>query len=190
MRVRDSAKREAILSGALSVVERQGLAGLSIDSVAKAAGVATGTVYVYFENKEALLNALYVEVKAELGRRVFLGSEAGIATKPAFERMCVAYLRYVATHSAELVFMHQFHNSPYILEHSRKATSGTLLPLHQLLERAQAERLLKDLPLPLMIAFLQGTLREMAAYVAAEPARRRAARELEVARLCWDALKD
>jgi AcrR family transcriptional regulator len=190
VRVRDETKRRAILSGALGLVEQYGLAGLSIDAVAKAAGVGTGTVYVYFANKEALLNALYVEAKCELSREIFEGTGPGVAVKPAFERMCVAYLRYVATHRADVVFIHQFCNSPYVFEPSKEMAGRALAPLVELLERAKAEGLLKGLPVPLMITFLQGTLTEMAAYVASEPKKQQEQRHLEVARLCWDALKE
>jgi AcrR family transcriptional regulator len=189
MRLLDDTKRQAILTGALRILDRRGLAGLSMDAVAKAAGVATGTIYLYFENKEALLNALYVDVKAELSRQVFSAASPTAALRPAFEQMCVAYLEYVTAHRADLVFMREFPNSPHLLEESRARTSGTLAPLVELLERAQAEGLLKSLPVPFMVAFLQGTLTEMAAYIGADPEEAQEQR-VEVARLCWDALKD
>ena len=129
MRLPDDTKRQAILTGALRVLDRHGLAGLSMDAVAKAAGVATGTIYLYFENKDALLNALYVDVKAELSRQVFSAASPTAALRPAFEQMCVAYLEYVTAHRADLVFMREFPNSPHLLEESRARTSGTLAPL-------------------------------------------------------------
>ena len=131
--------------------------------------MATGTIYLYFENKEALLNALYVDVKAELSRQVFTAAAGIAALRPAFEEMCVAYLQYVTGHRADLVFMREFRNSPHILEQSKAMTSGTLRPLEDLLERAQAEGLLKNLPVPFMVAFLQGTLTEMAGHIGAGP---------------------
>ena len=51
------------------------------------------------------------------------------------------------------------------------------------------ERLLKELDTTLMIAFLQGTLRELAGFAAAVPKARRAACFEQIATLCWDALK-
>jgi hypothetical protein len=85
--------------------------------------------------------------------------------------------------------MREFPNSPHLLEESRARTSGTLAPLVELLERAQAEGLLKNLPVPFMVAFLQGTLTEMAAHIGADPEGAQEQR-VDVARLCWDALKD
>src|SRR5262245_15027672 len=123
MRQRDEAKERAILGGTLAVVERQGLAGLSMEAVAKAAGVAIGTVYIYFANKEALLNALYLASKHELSRALFEGGSPADPVRPTFERMCAGYMRYVAAHRAEMVFMNQFRNSPSMLDRTREETA-------------------------------------------------------------------
>lgn len=189
MRQRDEAKERRILEGTLEVVQRQGLAGLSMEAVAKAAGVAIGTVYIYFESKEALLNALYLDTKRAFARTVLEGAEEGEPVRPAFMRMCVAYLRWVAENRAAMLFLHQFRNSPYLHEQTLEATSRTMEPLHALLERGKAEGLLKDLPTPLMVTFIAGTLAELAAYVQTEPRKLHAERHALVARLAWDALK-
>lgn len=189
MRQRDEAKEGRILAGTLEVVERQGLAGLSMDAVAKAVGVAIGTLYIYFESKEALLNALYLETKRSFARSVFESAHGDEPVRPAFERMCVAYMRYIAKHRAEMVFMHQFRNSPFLLEQTREQAARTGEPLLQLLARGKAEGLLKDMSTPLMVAFLQGTLAELAVYVSTEPRRAHEQRYAEIARLAWDALK-
>ena len=51
-------KREAILGAALELFGRYGYRRTSIDDIARAAGVAKGTVYLYVENKEALFRTL------------------------------------------------------------------------------------------------------------------------------------
>ena len=51
-------KREAILGAALELFGRYGYRRTSIDDIARRAGVAKGTVYLYVENKEALFRTL------------------------------------------------------------------------------------------------------------------------------------
>lgn len=52
-------KKEAdILSAATSVFLQSGLEGAKMADIAKAAGVAEGTLYLYFENKSALMRAI------------------------------------------------------------------------------------------------------------------------------------
>ena len=51
-------KREAILGAALELFGRYGYRRTSVDDIARRAGVAKGTVYLYVENKEALFRTL------------------------------------------------------------------------------------------------------------------------------------
>src|SRR3982074_3758622 len=54
----DSAKRRQILDGARTVFLAQGFDAASMGEIARAAGVSKGTLYVYFENKEELFEAI------------------------------------------------------------------------------------------------------------------------------------
>jgi AcrR family transcriptional regulator len=184
---KDEAKARQIRAATLREVEAVGLAGLSIEAVARRAGVATGTVYTYYEGKEALLEALYVATKTELTGLVF--RDEGLPIRVTFSRMVAAYLEYVTEHSAEMVFMTQMANSPYLSTRARETMALGVRPLTDMLERGKRERLLKELDTALMLAFLQGTLRELAPLAAAMPRKRRAAAVEEIAGLCWDALK-
>ncbi|MEM6338086.1 MAG: TetR/AcrR family transcriptional regulator [Bacteroidota bacterium] len=52
-------KREALLRAALVAVATRGIRKLKVSDVAETAGVAHGTVYQYFKNKQQLLEAVY-----------------------------------------------------------------------------------------------------------------------------------
>lgn len=55
-------RREMILEKAMEVFAKNGSQGSTIADIAKAAGIAQGTVYVYFESKEDLLNECMQEI--------------------------------------------------------------------------------------------------------------------------------
>jgi AcrR family transcriptional regulator len=55
---RSAARREAILAAALDEFSAQGFAAARLDDVARRAGVAKGTIYLYFEDKETLFQEL------------------------------------------------------------------------------------------------------------------------------------
>ena len=57
----DSAKRRQIVDGARAVFLAQGFDAASMGEIARAAGVSKGTLYVYFENKEELFEAIVHE---------------------------------------------------------------------------------------------------------------------------------
>jgi len=53
-----TARREAILDAAQELIAEQGYHGTRMDSVAEAAELSKGTLYLYFENKDALCAAV------------------------------------------------------------------------------------------------------------------------------------
>ncbi|MEP9351704.1 TetR/AcrR family transcriptional regulator [Xanthobacter sp. KR7-225] len=56
------ARRRAILDAALAAFSAQGFAAARLDDVARGAGVAKGTLYLYFADKEALFRGLVEEM--------------------------------------------------------------------------------------------------------------------------------
>jgi AcrR family transcriptional regulator len=68
-RVRSPEKRTAILEAAVHEIAEVGL-GASTAAIAERAGIASGTLFTYFANKEELLNELYLELKSETYARI------------------------------------------------------------------------------------------------------------------------
>jgi len=66
-------KRQKILITAESLLAERGLYGLSMKLLADTADVAAGTIYRYFENKEALINELYQFITDEMAEVFFKG---------------------------------------------------------------------------------------------------------------------
>src|ERR1700674_74915 len=63
-RVKSPEKRAAILRAAVHEIAEAGL-GAPTAKIARRAGVAAGTLFTYFTEKEELLNELYLELKGE-----------------------------------------------------------------------------------------------------------------------------
>lgn len=58
---RGTTKRERILRAAIEVFARNGYFNAKVSEIAKAAGVADGTIYLYFDGKEDLLVTIFRE---------------------------------------------------------------------------------------------------------------------------------
>src|SRR5580692_1194158 len=57
--LRTGDKRERILEAAVRVFAKKGFHATRVSEVAKAAGVADGTIYLYFKSKDQLLVSLF-----------------------------------------------------------------------------------------------------------------------------------
>jgi AcrR family transcriptional regulator len=66
-RTADPRRREAILRAARQTFERDGFAGARMQDIARRARMAVGTLYLYFESKDALARALASETFAAAG---------------------------------------------------------------------------------------------------------------------------
>jgi AcrR family transcriptional regulator len=98
-------KREAILTAALEEFSARGFAAARLDDVAKRAGVAKGTIYLYFRDKETLFQEL---VRAELSPVVqALEATQGAADVPlrmVAERLITIFAREIfSTHRKDVI---------------------------------------------------------------------------------------
>ena len=187
MKRKDEAKARDIVAAAIRSVGDHGIAGLSMDDVARRAGVATGTLYVYHAGKEALLEAAYLAVKAELAAAVF--RDDGLPVRPAFLQIAAAYLDYLVEHRTEVAFLDQVKHAASLSPRARRTAEQGTRVLFDVLERGKREGLLKPFDTAVMIAFLHGALRETAGALGALPAARRGVLRDQVAIACWDALQ-
>jgi AcrR family transcriptional regulator len=64
------AKRRQIMEGARTVFLADGFDGASMNDIARVAGVSKGTLYVYFESKEQLFEALIREERRKQAERL------------------------------------------------------------------------------------------------------------------------
>src|ERR1700677_2284359 len=64
------AKRRQVMEGARTVFLASGFDGASMNDVARAAGVSKGTLYVYFDSKEQLFEALIREQRRQQAERL------------------------------------------------------------------------------------------------------------------------
>ena len=67
--------REALLDAGAIVAERHGLAGLSVNGVVAQAGVAKGTFYVHFRDRDAFIDALHERFHGHVQQRVAAATE-------------------------------------------------------------------------------------------------------------------
>jgi AcrR family transcriptional regulator len=89
----ERAKRRQILEGARKVFLAQGFDGASMGEIAKVAGVSKGTLYVYFDSKESLFEALTTEEKQGLAEVLFKLDPEDPDVRGVLRKLGLSYLR-------------------------------------------------------------------------------------------------
>ena len=99
----NDSRRALMLDAARSVFERLGIEGASIREIAKQAGYTPGAIYSYFENKEAIYDALLAESLERLNAVVNAAGVDGIASPAALlEVKASAWFGFYAANPRDL----------------------------------------------------------------------------------------
>ncbi len=166
-------KRDAILAAAAALVATHGV-GASTAQIARAAKVAEGTVFTYFETKDALLNEVFVRLETRLSLALADAFPVNGDPRSQFEHCWNALIAWGAAHPVDRMALRQLKVSERINHSTRTqcaAMFGTMLQSLEtsLRQYVAAERIPFYLGRVLM-SLLETTLEA----IAAEPSQRKA----------------
>ena len=150
-------KQEAILRAALELFADRGFYGTSVPSVAERAGVAAGTIYHYFESKEALVNVLFRHWKQEISTRLLDGFPFGRPPREQFRTSWERMADFALAHPKELSFLELHHHAPYLDDESTRLEAQILGFGVEMVRRAQAAQALKGSDPALLMELVNGS---------------------------------
>lgn len=146
-------KKAALLKATLCLVNHGGVQEASMSKVAKMANVSPATIYLYFENKQDLVNQLYLDCKAMFCEFAFKDLEEGLPVKKSFEKIWYNIAAFKKNKVEEASFLSQCDNTPMIDDESRKEGLKHLQPLVDLWLRGQQEEIIKKISPYLLYAY-------------------------------------
>lgn len=114
MRIRDENKEAAIREKAIEMIVKDGFDGLSMQKLAKAANVSPATIYIYYKNREDLLNQLFIEVQAKFSEVALKGFNPDLRFEEGLWIQWKNRLRFILEFPDYFQFYEQFRNSPMI----------------------------------------------------------------------------
>jgi AcrR family transcriptional regulator len=149
-------KREAIMNAALALFVERGFHGTAVPEIAEKAGVGAGTIYRYFENKEALVNALYRQEKQGFAARVLAEFPKSTIARELFKTMWHRMAKFAVENPKPFVFLELHHHAEYLDAESRALEQRMLELFTSVVVAAQARGELKDGPPRLLMSIVMG----------------------------------
>jgi AcrR family transcriptional regulator len=154
-------KRSEIIRAALDLIVEHGFHGTSMAMVAEKADVGAGTIYHYFEGKDALIKELYQELEQKVMVTLCEGDPISKPIKERFIHLWTVLLKYFIAHPLYFRYIEQYHNSPYGVSLRRdrilsKADNRGIFK--NLFEEGIAQQVIKGLPLSMLFALAFGPL--------------------------------
>jgi len=114
MRVKDENKELTIREKAIEMIVKEGFDGLSMQKLAKEANISASTIYIYFKNREDLLNQLYLSVWEKFERDALTNFSPDMPFEDGLWLQWKNRFRNICQNPLEYQFAEQFRNSPLI----------------------------------------------------------------------------
>jgi AcrR family transcriptional regulator len=152
-RPRSEDKRNAILAAATKVFADKGLSA-STASITNAAGLAEGTLFVYFKGKDELINTLYKEIKQDLADFLFAEYPSKGSLRARTKHFWDMYIDWGVENPDQLTLMHKLKVWEGLEPEVRESGKIRFAQLHTLIEGAIADGLFQNVPMDFLIAVL------------------------------------
>lgn len=146
-----SDKRERILNAAETLIAHYGFQGMSMHLVAKHAEVATGTIYRYFADKEALLRCLHEERMQVVSLAIQKDVDLTHPDYQQFRTLWLNCIHYLLDNPDCLLYRVQYEASPlFDREEDKRMDERYFKPIFEFFERGREAGIFRDIPTELL----------------------------------------
>ena len=145
-------KKKKILESALKLFNEKGIDNTSTSLISKEAGIATGTLYLYFETKVDLIVELGTSIQEE-SLQSFLDLIESSVSYESLEKFWLERVEWGVNNPDKYKFMLQFKPSPYNIKNPKLKIPDHDKKLLNLLEVGIKDKILKDLPPKYILKF-------------------------------------
>jgi AcrR family transcriptional regulator len=145
VRRKSNDKRNSILAAATQVFAERGL-GAATSAISAAAGIAEGTLFIYFKTKDEMVNALHGAILQDLADAMMVGYPRRKSARLRVEHVWQKYLDWGLANVSEHSILRQVEMWPGLTEETKNAGRATFLEIEQLITEAVETRVFRDLP--------------------------------------------
>jgi TetR/AcrR family transcriptional regulator, repressor of fatR-cypB operon len=149
-------KREAIMTAALELFVERGFFGTAVPEVAERANVGAGTIYRYFESKEALVNAIYRDQKLKMTSALLTGFPLNAPAREQFRTIWSRMARFVDENPKGFAFCELHHHASYLDAESLAVEQRMIDLVVRFLEVSQTRGEIRAAPPFLLIGLIMG----------------------------------
>lgn len=144
--MKENNKEQRIFEAALKLFVEKGIDNTSISLISKEADIATGTLYLYFENKIDLINKLYISKKKEILDIICIDPSASTLSYETLEKLWMEAVEWGVNNPYAFKFMMQTESSPYCNEDLQARFANYVKALTNLIKESIKNKTFKNLP--------------------------------------------
>jgi len=159
------ARRSRVIVAAIAVINRDGLAAASVDTIAKQAAIGKSTVLYHFKSKEGIYEAVVGNLFADGAAYMAPYILAAKTPKERLHAYITANLRYIAEHADHIAAAHQIANSTIAKDAGDQAVDW----LQHMLEDGQKEGVFGTFDARVTSLVIRGTIDNASYYFLSHP---------------------
>jgi AcrR family transcriptional regulator len=182
-------KKDAILIAALELFAERGFHGTSVGDIADRAKVGTGTIYRYFQDKEALVNSLYQECKREMMAAILTDLPRELPARQLFRELWSRLSQFAKTRPEALTFLEAHHHAAYLDQTSRDLTVWAEAQFRDFFEASRLDQITRDAPPELLVAVVMGAFMGVQKAFMNGVVEQTPANEALAEEICWEAVR-
>lgn len=151
-------KKEAILKSVLKLVNREGFYHINMKKIAEEAGIAPGTIYLYFKGKEILINDLYRLIVHSFNKEVLEGFSTERTLKENFFEMISRALNFYLREPDQFGFVEQYTYAPFLFKENQEENFLLLRPIFKMIRDGKQKNIIRKLPDSILLSLIHGPL--------------------------------
>lgn len=143
-------RKAALFDAALKLFAENGAANTLTADIAREAGVAAGTLFLYFPTKQALINELMLKLALEQAERVTALLDPRLSARESFAAIWNATLGWFQERPHAFIYIQQMRDSSLITPETVEESNRTFAYYYTAIQKAREEGVLKPYPVELI----------------------------------------
>jgi AcrR family transcriptional regulator len=162
-------KREKFLNAALKLFVASGVQNTSTAEIARAAGTASGTLFLYFPTKQDLINALVLMISKQEADYINGLLDPTLPARDTFFTIWDGSIRWLLTHPEAYQYSQQIRDSGLIPDTVVQETGKHFLFYYSAIQKGYNEGCIKPYPIDLIGSYLFQDIVAMMNYLRMQP---------------------
>lgn len=186
----NSDKREKFLQSALTLFVKNGVFETSTASIAKAAGTAAGTLFLYFSTKQELINSLTLEITQELTDKIKNNLSPTLSAKESFWGIWDATTQYFLENTNAYLFIRQVRDSGILDEKTIQETNRVFMFYYETIQKGLQEKSIRPYPIEIIGNLLYHSMVSIIDIINANPNLKKENQAIKIGfEMYWNSIK-
>ncbi len=170
-------------------VVESGSSAASVNAIAKRAGLAVGTIYRYYNNKEQLLRAVYLAIKTDLHAVMMEAVENADTTEAKIKAMWFAVLDFSYLRPDDFLYVEVILNDTILSTGDKQLISEMAAQSRAVISDAVTHGLVREVDIDGIVTLLSAPALQLGRAAAFSGDKPDPANAENVFDLCWRAIK-